>query len=156
MKGLLILLLYLCLISKSHQIEVWNKDKSLPKEDECQDFVTDVFICKNEGVDAVYARYGREYKGHLPRTDMFTMCRLKKSEWFRDEKGKKEGEKYDVTVSCNEDKCPDCTIKSKGPYKDNTIDYTKSVTKDGKTKTYTACLIPNADANMNSKEVLRR
>lgn len=90
MKGLLILLLYLCLISKSHQIEVWNKDKGLPKEDECQDFVTDVFICKNEGVDAVYARYGREYKGHLPRTDMYTMCRLKKSEWFRDEKGKKD------------------------------------------------------------------
>ena len=57
--------------------------------DECQDFKTDVMICLNEGADSVYARYGREYKGKLPRTDMFTMCRLKKSEWFRDEKGKK-------------------------------------------------------------------
>tara|TARA_B000000565_G_C23596340_1_gene305318 strand:+ start:264 stop:608 length:345 start_codon:yes stop_codon:yes gene_type:complete len=58
--------------------------------DECQDFKTDVFICMNEGAESVYARYGREYKGKLPRTDMFTMCRLKKSEWFIDEKGKKD------------------------------------------------------------------
>jgi len=58
--------------------------------DECQDFKTDVMICLNEGADSVYARYGREYKGKLPRTDMFTMCRLKKSEWFIDEKGKKD------------------------------------------------------------------
>ena len=60
-----------------------------------------------------------------------------------DETGKKEGESYDITVSCNKDKCPDCSIKSKGPYKDDLIDYTKSVTTGGKTKTYTACLIPN-------------
>ena len=58
--------------------------------DECQDFKTDVMICLNEGADSVYARYGREYKGKLPRTDMFTMCRLKKSEWFIDKKGKKD------------------------------------------------------------------
>ena len=42
-----------------------------------------------ECAESVYARYGREYKNKLPRTDMFTMCRLKKSEWFIDEKGKK-------------------------------------------------------------------
>ena len=42
--------------------------------DECIDFKTDVFICLNEGADATYARYGREYKGKLPRSDMFTMC----------------------------------------------------------------------------------
>ena len=58
--------------------------------DECQDFKTDVFICLNEGADATYARYGREYKGTLPRTDMFTMCRLKKQEWFVDDKGGKD------------------------------------------------------------------
>ena len=58
--------------------------------DECQDFKTDVFICLNEGADATYARYGREYKGTLPRTDMFTMCRLKKQEGFVDDKGGKD------------------------------------------------------------------
>ena len=58
--------------------------------DECMDFKTDVFICLNEGADATYARYGREYKGTLPRTDMFTMCRLKKQEWFVDDKGGKD------------------------------------------------------------------
>ena len=58
--------------------------------DECQDFKTDVFICLNEGADATYARYGREYKGILPRSDMFTMCRLKKQEWFVDDKGGKD------------------------------------------------------------------
>ena len=58
--------------------------------DECQDFKTDVFICLNEGADATYARYGREYKGTLPRSDMFTMCRLKKQEWFVDDKGGKD------------------------------------------------------------------
>ena len=42
--------------------------------DECHDFKTDVFICLNEGAEATYARYGREYKGTLPRSDMFTMC----------------------------------------------------------------------------------
>ena len=58
--------------------------------DECIDFKTDVFICLNEGADATYARYGREYKGKLPRSDMFTMCRLKKQEWFVDDKGGKD------------------------------------------------------------------
>ena len=58
--------------------------------DECQDFKTDVFICLNEGAEATYARYGREYKGTLPRSDMFTMCRLKKQEWFVDDKGGKD------------------------------------------------------------------
>ena len=58
--------------------------------DECQDFKTDVFICLNEGAEATYARYGREYKGNLPRSDMFTMCRLKKQEWFVDDKGGKD------------------------------------------------------------------
>lgn len=63
--------------------------------DECQDFKTDVFICLNEGAEATYARYGREYKGTLPRSDMFTMCRMKKQEWWRDDKGKK-----DYTYKC--------------------------------------------------------
>ena len=58
--------------------------------DECLYFKTDVFICLNEGADATYARYGREYKGTLPRSDMFTMCRLKKQEWFVDDKGGKD------------------------------------------------------------------
>ena len=58
--------------------------------DECMDFKTDVFICLNEGAEATYARYGREYKGKLPRSDMFTMCRLKKQEWFVDDKGGKD------------------------------------------------------------------
>ena len=58
--------------------------------DECIDFKTDVFICLNEGAEATYARYGREYKGKLPRSDMFTMCRLKKQEWFVDDKGGKD------------------------------------------------------------------
>ena len=58
--------------------------------DECQDFKTDVFICLNEGAEATYARYGREYKGTLPRSDMYTMCRLKKQEWFVDDKGGKD------------------------------------------------------------------
>ena len=58
--------------------------------DECLDFKTDVFICMNEGAEATYARYGREYKGTLPRSDMFTMCRLKKQEWFVDDKGGKD------------------------------------------------------------------
>ena len=58
--------------------------------DECMDFKTDVFICLNEGAEATYARYGREYKGKLPRSDMFTICRLKKQEWFVDDKGGKD------------------------------------------------------------------
>ena len=57
----------------------------------------------------------------------------------------KEGEKYDVTVPCNEDKCPDCSIKSKGPYKDQVVDYTRSSIMDGKTIPYTACLLPKED-----------
>ena len=64
--------------------------KPVRAADECQDFKTDVFICLNEGADATYARYGREYKGTLPRSDMFTMCRLKKQEWFVDDKGGKD------------------------------------------------------------------
>ena len=64
--------------------------KPVRAADECQDFKTDVFICLNEGADATYARYGREYKGKLPRSDMFTMCRLKKQEWFVDDKGGKD------------------------------------------------------------------
>ena len=63
--------------------------------DECQDFKTDVFICLNEGADATYARYGREYRGNLPRSDMFTLCRMKKQEWWRDDKGEK-----DYTYKC--------------------------------------------------------
>jgi hypothetical protein len=63
--------------------------------DECKDFKTDVFICMNEGAEATYARYGREYKGNLPRSDMFTMCRMKKQEWWRDDKGEK-----DYTYKC--------------------------------------------------------
>ena len=62
-----------------------------------------------------------------------------------DEKGKVEGETYEVTVPCNRDKCPACKIKSKGPYRDNTIDYTKSVIMGGKTVPYTACLRPKED-----------
>ena len=57
--------------------------------DECIDFKTDVFICLNEGAEATYARYGREYKGTLPRSDMYTMCRLKKSEWFEKDMNKR-------------------------------------------------------------------
>ena len=64
--------------------------KPVKAADECQDFKTDVFICLNEGADATYARYGREYRGNLPRSDMFTMCRLKKQEWFVDDKGGKD------------------------------------------------------------------
>ena len=63
--------------------------------DECHDFKTDVFICLNEGADATYARYGREYRGNLPRSDMFTLCRMKKQEWWRDDKGEK-----DYTYKC--------------------------------------------------------
>ena len=65
--------------------------------DECKDFKTDVFICLNEGADATYARYGREYKGKLPRGDMFTMCRLKKEEWFEKDKQKRA---YDPSYKC--------------------------------------------------------
>ena len=61
------------------------------EDDECFDIKADLLICMNEGVSAVNAKYGREYKGILPRKDKFTMCRLKKSEWWIDEKtGKKD------------------------------------------------------------------
>ena len=53
--------------------------------DECYDLKVDLFICMNEGMSAVNAKYGREYKGILPRKDKFTMCRLKKSEWWIDD-----------------------------------------------------------------------
>ena len=80
--------------------------------DECQDFKTDVFICLNEGADATYARYGREYKGTLPRSDMFTMCRLKKQEWFVDDKGGK-----DMSYKCTYDRPQDLPdlIMTTGP-----------------------------------------
>jgi hypothetical protein len=64
---------------------------SLEDNDECYDIKVDLFICMNEGVSAVNAKYGREYKGILPRKDKYTKCRLKKSEWWIDEKtGKKD------------------------------------------------------------------
>ena len=53
-------------------------------------FKTDVMICLNEGPDSAYARYGREYKGKLPRTICLLCADSKKSEWFIDEKGKKD------------------------------------------------------------------
>ena len=62
-----------------------------------------------------------------------------------DEKGKVEGQTYDVTVPCNDKKCPDCEIERKSPYKDDYVDYTRSVTINGNNKTYTACLLPKKD-----------
>ena len=56
------------------------------EDGDCYDLKVDLFICMNEGMSAVNAKYGREYKGILPRKDKFTMCRLKKSEWWIDEK----------------------------------------------------------------------
>jgi hypothetical protein len=67
-----------------------------------------------------------------------------------DETDKKEGESYDITVPCNSDKCPACQITSKGPYKDDTIDYTKSVVMNGKTVPYTACLLPKEDGTFKN------
>ena len=58
--------------------------------DECMDIKVDLFICMNEGVSAVNAKYGREFKGSLPRKDKYTKCRLKKSEWWIDEKTSKK------------------------------------------------------------------
>ena len=60
------------------------------KVDECHDIKVDLLICLNEGMSAVNAKYGREFKGSLPRKDKFTKCRLKKSEWWRDEKTNKK------------------------------------------------------------------
>ena len=89
--GFLALVIYIMVIlmKPANAIEIWGQEKS-ESYDECHDFKVDVMICLNEGADATYARYGREYKGTLPRTDMFTMCRLKKQEWFVDDKGGKD------------------------------------------------------------------
>ena len=89
--GFLALVIYIMMIlmKPANAIEIWGQEKSEPY-DECHDFKVDVMICMNEGADATYARYGREYKGTLPRSDMFTMCRLKKQEWFVDDKGGKD------------------------------------------------------------------
>ena len=89
--GFLALVIYIMVIlmKPANAIEIWGQEKSEPY-DECHDFKVDVMICMNEGADATYARYGREYKGTLPRSDMFTMCRLKKQEWFVDDKGGKD------------------------------------------------------------------
>ena len=89
--GFLALVIYIMVIlmKPANAIEIWGQEKSEPY-DECHDFKVDVMICINEGADATYARYGREYKGTLPRSDMFTMCRLKKQEWFVDDKGGKD------------------------------------------------------------------
>ena len=89
--GFLALVIYIMVIlmKPANAIEIWGQEKSEPY-DECHDFKVDVMICLNEGADATYARYGREYKGTLPRTDMVTMCRRKKQEWFVDDKGGKD------------------------------------------------------------------
>ena len=84
----LVIYIMMILAKPANAIEVWGQEKSEPY-DECQDFKTDVFICLNEGADATYARYGREYKGTLPRSDMYTTCRLKKSEWFEKDMNKR-------------------------------------------------------------------
>ena len=85
----LVIYIMVILMKPANAIEIWGQEKSEPY-DECHDFKVDVMICLNEGADATYARYGREYKGTLPRSDMFTMCRLKKQEWFVDDKGGKD------------------------------------------------------------------
>ena len=85
----LVIYIMMILSKPANAIEVWGQEKSEPF-DECHDFKVDVMICMNEGAEATYARYGREYKGTLPRSDMFTMCRLKKQEWFVDDKGGKD------------------------------------------------------------------
>ena len=85
----LVIYIMMILAKPANAIEVWGQEKSEPF-DECHDFKVDVMICMNEGAEATYARYGREYKGTLPRSDMFTMCRLKKQEWFVDDKGGKD------------------------------------------------------------------
>ena len=67
-----------------------------------------------------------------------------------DEEGKEEGKEYNVTVDCNKEKCPDCEIESKGPYKDNLVDYTGSIVVDNKNKTFTKCLLPKKDGTFKS------
>ena len=64
-----------------------------------------------------------------------------------DEEGKIEGQEYDVTVECNKDKCPDCEVKSKGPFKDELVDYTGSINVNGNNKTFTKCLLPKTRWN---------
>ena len=84
----LVIYIMMILAKPANAIEVWGQEKSEPF-DECHDFKVDVMICMNEGAEATYARYGREYKGTLPRSDMYTMCRLKKSEWFEKDMNKR-------------------------------------------------------------------
>jgi hypothetical protein len=62
-----------------------------------------------------------------------------------DEEEKEEGQEYDVTVECNKKKCPDCEVKSKGPFKNELVDYTGSINVNGKNKTFTKCLLPKED-----------
>ena len=65
-----------------------------------------------------------------------------------DERGKIEGKEYEITTDCNKEKCPDCEIESKGPYKDNLVDYTGSIVDgNGNNKTYTKCLLPKEDGS---------
>ena len=90
----LVIYIMVILMNPAKSLEIWGQEKSEPF-DECHDFKVDVMICLSEGADATYARYGREYKGTLPRSDMFTMCRMKKQEWWRDDKGEK-----DYTYKC--------------------------------------------------------
>ena len=96
--GFLALVIYIMVIlmKPANAIEIWGQEKSEP-HDECHDFKVDVMICINEGADATYARYGREYKGTLPRSDMYTMCRLKKSEWFEKDMDKRA---HDPSYKC--------------------------------------------------------
>ena len=73
-------------------------------------------------------------------TDDMGSCEL-------DEEGKEEGQEYDVTVECNKEKCPDCEVKSKGPFKDNLVDYTGSININNVNKTFTKCLLPKEDGS---------
>ena len=92
----LVIYIMMILMKPANAIEIWGQEKSEPY-DECHDFKVDVMICINEGADATYARYGREYKGTLPRSDMYTMCRLKKSEWFEKDMDKRA---HDPSYKC--------------------------------------------------------
>ena len=92
----LVIYIMMILAKPANAIEVWGQEKSEPF-DECHDFKVDVMICMNEGAEATYARYGREYKGTLPRSDMYTMCRLKKSEWFEKDMNKRAN---DTSYKC--------------------------------------------------------
>ena len=67
-----------------------------------------------------------------------------------DEEGKVEGEEYDITVDCNKDPCPDCAIKSKGPYNEGIVDYTGSMIINGQNKTFTKCLLPKKDGTFKN------